>query len=84
MSATLCDWRTMLPARSKMQSRFSAKQEERGKVPSGRAAIRSLSPVSGQSQIIARLPAVTRWATRQALTPMVDFDQGLIALFAAI
>jgi hypothetical protein len=52
VSATLCDWRTMLPARSKMQSRFSAKQEERGKVPSGRAAIRSLSPVSGQSQMI--------------------------------
>jgi hypothetical protein len=29
------------------------------------------------------LPTVTRWATRYALTPMVDSDQGLITLFVA-
>jgi hypothetical protein len=29
------------------------------------------------------LPAITRWATCQPLTPMVDFDQRLITLLAA-
>ena len=42
------------------------------------------APRCRQPQVgtIRHPPAVTRWATCETLAPMVDFDQGLIALFA--